>query len=243
MNKTFFKGTINGKVFDNVNDYNKEMTRLLNAGARINAHSSTTSESNSMDSSALSGFSLPMDYKETLDSFNGNKSNDEKILKEIELNLSECYNNLCEEIKNYKESDIKDYLDDINNITGLILQSKNDTDKATKSINEKMHKLESEKNILNKCQEAIAAYYNFYLKLAEELDNYLEKFEDNQKSKQFCKCGNSHDSGICGCDCEDGNECKTCKCKNENHSITDAEDISIQNLLKAFGLSWLYKDC
>ena len=39
--KTIFCGEINGKKFDNVQDYNAEMNRLLALGEAIDAHSHT----------------------------------------------------------------------------------------------------------------------------------------------------------------------------------------------------------
>lgn len=52
--RTVFKGTINGKDFDNVQDYNAEMQRLIASGEPINAHANTqTVESNSSDNSFL----------------------------------------------------------------------------------------------------------------------------------------------------------------------------------------------
>ena len=41
MKKVIFKGVINGKEFDNVKDYNDEMTKLLGKGGTISASSST----------------------------------------------------------------------------------------------------------------------------------------------------------------------------------------------------------
>lgn len=41
MKKVVFKGTINGKEFDNVQDYNNEMTKLISEGSSVEAHSQT----------------------------------------------------------------------------------------------------------------------------------------------------------------------------------------------------------
>lgn len=41
MKKTVFKGTVNGINFDNVKDYNEYLTKLLNAGAQVEASTST----------------------------------------------------------------------------------------------------------------------------------------------------------------------------------------------------------
>ena len=52
--RTQFKGTINGKEFDNVQDYNAEMQRLIAAGESINAHADTqTIETPANDTSFL----------------------------------------------------------------------------------------------------------------------------------------------------------------------------------------------
>jgi len=42
MRKVVFKGVINGETFDNVLDYNKKMTELIEAGKSVSASSSTT---------------------------------------------------------------------------------------------------------------------------------------------------------------------------------------------------------
>lgn len=41
MKKVVFKGIVNDKKFDNIDDYNKEMSRLVGEGASISASSST----------------------------------------------------------------------------------------------------------------------------------------------------------------------------------------------------------
>lgn len=51
--RTSFKGTINGKDFDNVQDYNTEMQRLIALGEPINAHADTCSIEAPEDNSFL----------------------------------------------------------------------------------------------------------------------------------------------------------------------------------------------
>lgn len=54
--KTAFTGTINGKEFDNVQDYNTEMQRCIAEGKSINAHAHTKTVDASDDSFLFPGF-------------------------------------------------------------------------------------------------------------------------------------------------------------------------------------------
>lgn len=54
--KTAFTGTINGKEFDNVQDYNAEMQRCIAEGKSINAHAHTKTVNASDDSFLFPGF-------------------------------------------------------------------------------------------------------------------------------------------------------------------------------------------
>lgn len=184
MRKLVFKGIINGKEFDNVQDYNKEMNRLLSSGeTNISASSSTSVVDEPVVEQKINKKpEKPFDIQDYLIFFNDNceqyyldalVSNDD-ALNGRNLNLAgnvatSAYNKLVEDLKSNKLTvdEAFSFVNMLKEIRSKIAQDSEDNhhtcDELEKRIEQDKKKLDlltNAKPIINTLSEYYDAAFN-----------------------------------------------------------------------------------
>ena len=150
MKKVVFKGVINDKEFDNVQDYNAEMSRLLGTGEMINASSSTSvAEESDFDQSRRTQDKIeePYNLNDFLPFFNSGSDqyyldklvSDDDELNDKNLNLTQVA--LDEKIEKFDKvlhhtdislEELWDFINMLKNIKSRISEdSKNNSESIT----------------------------------------------------------------------------------------------------------------
>lgn len=192
MNKTIFEGTINGTVYNNVNDYNKEMTRLINEGLPIEASTCTKTVEmcdNCGTSPCMCGGNAnettPCDFHFGFNSqaslvdqyLSGNEETDDATLDNLDAQLATNASNVMKKIDLMSLKDLHAYLKDVNTMMGVIRDNLAKNAKAQEELENKMTFLDNSKNLLNLFGE----HYNMILDhINKKLANTL--CEDDNKN-------------------------------------------------------------
>lgn len=202
MKKVVFKGIVNDKEFDNISDYNEEMSRLVGEGAPITASSTTqivdepeevkeepVAEEQKVERAFNKNYYLPFFNCETngyyLDSlvYDDDKLN-EKSLELVNKSLSKSLNDLKEDLNGDLNLDmILDFINDVKNIRKSIYDDKEDNELAIKSLANDIESLtkeieEDKKRLttLHNAKPVIDALSTYYDKAFELLKGYLFGF-------------------------------------------------------------------
>lgn len=245
--KTVFKGTINGKEFNNVEEYNKEMRELLSKGESINASSSTqvVNETGAGTPTANIEEKIQETQKENIeeymlpyfddpefhyldDTISDDENENSKIINDIINNLTVAKENILETLENMTLADIKEYAKTINNVLTKIRFD----------------------NTLN--QEAIDIIDGRIAKHSEEiakLQNELNKFRNDRKAlvsaKKIINTMNSFYSDLVN----ETNKCSfgpvlvkqavlDCPCEHKDEEKYPTN--SIRSLFKELGLDCIF---
>lgn len=154
MKKVIFKGTINGKEFDSVQDYNNAMTNLLKEGATcINASSSTQivdEVSEKKDVKLVNELPKKEDFLFDVNNYtpyfkdedeyyldrlvSDDKDLNEKNFTNVDENLYHYYVDLTNDLKN-KRISLEDSFDLINMFKNIRTILNSDSDDNTEAIN------------------------------------------------------------------------------------------------------------
>lgn len=195
--KTIFKGVINGKEFTDVKEYNKEMTRLLNAGASINAQTSTESVQETCTCGCgncnckngectcnknldlCPGFAenSDLDFMNVLDALTGT-TEDTNIMEEINTYLKKSYPVLVKYIESLPEDKAQAYMDDIQLVLEEIESDEDKSRDATHKVQAEIKKQKEKLALLESSLQVIDKFEDFYVALETKLDDQLSKFED-----------------------------------------------------------------
>ena len=191
MKKVIFEGSINGKTFDNVSDYNKEMTSLLRNGTSITASSNTRvvdepedSKRNPRDVEVARRF----DAKEFLPFFND--ESDEHYLDALmnddgdydKFRIDSTLDNTFAKLKQLvsdKNISLEDSFNFINNLKEIRSNVDKDAklNKATlEEIAESIDKLSEKMRLINNANPVIESISNYYNKAFSLMREYLLKF-------------------------------------------------------------------
>lgn len=135
MKKIVFKGTINGKEFNDVKSYNEEMMKVMESGVPVQAKSHTESieETETEEIDMLPGFS---DYKQYYldDLVTGDDDKDNQLFEEWDFKLGKAYNNIRKKIDEMDSNQLAEYIKDLNDVIACIdediADAKNDLEKA-----------------------------------------------------------------------------------------------------------------
>ena len=195
MNKTIFEGTINGTVYNNVNDYNKEMTRLINEGLPIEASTCTktvemcdncgSSPCMCGDNTSEQSESTPCDFHFGFNSqaslvdqyLSGNEETDDATLDNLDAQLATNASNVMKKIDSMPLKDLHTYLKDVNTMMGVIRDNLGKNAKAQEELESKMTFLDNSESLLNLFGE----HYNIILDhINKKLANTL--CEDDNKN-------------------------------------------------------------
>lgn len=187
--KKVFKGTINGVEFNNVSDYNKEMTRLINEGADVNASSQTTIENveenvNSCDSVAtpvrmLPGFDIPNVHY--INNYIGEDTADNvEYVGETEENLANIYPHIVEKLEQMDQAALENYHKDVTGTLSKITTDKDSTAKALANVEKEMDDLETKWQVLDDSNDLIDVYHKFYAQVKDAIENRLDKVQTKE---------------------------------------------------------------
>lgn len=195
MNKTIFEGTINGTVYNNVNDYNKEMTRLINEGLPIEASTCTktvevcdtcgSSPCMCGDNTNEQSETTPCDFHFGFNSqtslvdqyLSGNKETDDATLNNLDSQLATNAANVMKKIDVMSLKDLHTYLKDVNTMMGVIRDNLGKNAKAQEELESKLTFLDISESLLN----LLGEHYNMILDhINKKLANTL--CEDDNKN-------------------------------------------------------------
>lgn len=187
--KKVFKGTINGVEFNNVQEYNAEMTRLINEGKDVNASSQTTIENveeniNSCDSIAvpvrmLPGFDIPNVHY--INNYIGEDTVDNvEYVGETEENLANIYPRIVEKLEQMDQAALENYHKDVTGTLSKITTDKDSTTKALANVEKEMEDLETKWQILDDSSDLIDVYHKFYAQVKDAIENRLDKVQTKE---------------------------------------------------------------
>ena len=179
-----FKGIINGVEFDNVNDYNKEMEKLLSEGATINASSQTSiTESEETDNeevksesiSFLPGFDTSRHYLDDY-TFDDNDKFDISFNKLNEA-LDKSYDYISNEMTDMDICTAEFYKKEVEQIIQTLTVDTSSTDEAIKKVRDKLDTLLNYANVID-------VYYNFYNTLKNDLTEHIDKLSEAEHKEE-----------------------------------------------------------
>lgn len=187
--KKVFKGTINGVEFNNVQEYNAEMTRLINEGKDVNASSQTTIENveenvNSCDSIAtpvrmLPGFDIPNVHY--INNYIGEDTSDNmEYVDETEENLANNYPRIVEKLEQMDQAALENYHKDVTGTLSKITTDKDSTAKALANVEKEIEDLETKWQILDDSSDLIDVYHKFYAQVKDAIESRLDKVQTKE---------------------------------------------------------------
>ena len=195
MRKLVFKGIINGKQFDNVQDYNKEMNRLISSGSlNISASSSTqfVDDSAAIEPEKAKPAEEVREFHEEdyLPFFDGRSQyyldllvSSDDALNERNINIAEkeFYEKLTD-LKNTLATgnvSIEDAFSFVNKLKEIRSQINNDAEDnrtTINGVNEKISQLTGNLQVLNNAKPVIATVSDYYEEAFKLVKDYLLKF-------------------------------------------------------------------
>lgn len=179
MRKLVFKGIINGKEFDNVQDYNTEMNRLLSSGeTNISASSSTSVVDEPVVEQKINKKpEKPFDIQDYLIFFNDNceqyyldalVSNDD-ALNGRNLNLAgnvatSAYNKLVEDLKSNKLTvdEAFSFVNMLKEIRSRIAQDSEDNHNTCDELEKRIEQDKKKLNLLTNAKPIINTLSKYY---------------------------------------------------------------------------------
>ena len=195
MRKLVFKGIINGKEFDNVQDYNKEMNRLLSSGSLNISASSSTQFVDDVEThkpeETKPAERVEFYEDDYLPFFNDSPSqyyldllvSSDNALNERNMDIaSQEFDRKLTDLKKTLATgnvSIEDAFSFVNKLKEIRSQINNDAEenRATiNEVNEKISQLTGNLQVLNNAAPVIATVSDYYDKAFELVKGYLLKF-------------------------------------------------------------------
>lgn len=185
MKKIIFKGIINGKEFDTVQDYNEEMNRLLGAGEfDIDAKSETRVVENpeaevedEHNKGVQPGFDvedyLPNDNKYLDDFVTNDKDLNKKKLDYLKDKTWKSYNRLEKDLKNMSVDNAFYLINTIKNLKDDIENDKKDNDMTKFTINQRMEADANKLEFLESAEPFIDLLLSYYTEAFNTIRKHL----------------------------------------------------------------------
>lgn len=193
MRKLVFKGIINGKEFDNVQDYNAEMNRLLSSGeTNISASSSTSVVDEPVDEQKTNTKpEKPFDIQDYLPLFDDNTNQyylDRLVSDDIELNKKNL--RVVEKELDYKIKSLNDilinngvsvedafaFINIIKEIRSNIKTDSEGNDEAIEELEKRIHDDTASLQVLKSATPVIDLVSSYYNNIFDLVKSYLFKF-------------------------------------------------------------------
>lgn len=167
-----FEGVINGKKFDDVADYNKEMERLIRAGVSVNASSKTVSvddaepapeqaEIAKEDLVLYPGFDSSTHYIDEI--VEGNDEDANRAAHCLEY-INQCSDDVVKNVDKFSTKECQEILTNVREILDTINEDSEENKKVA-------DKLDETKTIITNAQVAIDMYKKFYT----DMENFFVK--------------------------------------------------------------------
>lgn len=247
MNKTCFKGTINGQEFDNVRDYNIKMQELLEAGVAVSASSSTIIEAtpevcscneakneccNRQIIDASEEICSCYPYMDDDDPFyldllvTNDPAINAEAIGEMRKEFNRCYKYITNAIadKNVCVEHLKEYRSDLREIIDNVKNDKQHTLDAIKKIKSRKDELERAfKNYMNEYETEMYAIKS-ELQVLEDAKPVIKEFIEFYENLE-ADVINEIKSRPCAC----GRNCDPdCDCDCHNVSRTDEVTTTVE---------------
>lgn len=193
MRKLVFKGIINDKEFDNVQDYNAEMNRLLSSGeTNISASSSTSVVDEPVDEQKINTKpEKPFDIHDYLPLFDDNANQyylDRLVSDDIELNKKNL--RVVEKELDYKIKSLNDilvnngvsvedafaFINIIKEIRSNIKTDSEGNDEAIEELEKRIHDDTASLQVLKSATPVIDLVSSYYDNVFDLVKSYLFKF-------------------------------------------------------------------
>lgn len=197
--KTIFKGVINGKEFNNVNEYNAVLTELMAKGVAINASTSTSTSTELIDEepniNMLPGFGVmsskvmgsnKMAYVDNY--VTGNDEADSEKLANLAKYLDKNIERVTRKILDMDYTALKEYEHDVKNVLGIIGQDIANTEDTIKNKTQELKVLINAMKVLKLWDENYKAYFDIIKDAYTSFDKAYEKNDDNCNCECECKC-------------------------------------------------------
>lgn len=140
MNNMIFNGVINGKTFNNIEDYNNKIKELLEKGEPFNAYTSTRAIENTPKQNPDEIFEIPFIKDDGLIDFD--ELHQCKNVGAIKAKLEPLFSQNIKALATFDEIDMSNLLADLNKIENIIQNTyKTNSDNITKITNEYSDKL------------------------------------------------------------------------------------------------------
>lgn len=189
--KTVFEGVINGVKFDNVQDYNATLTRLLAAGEEITASTSTRSEGvgcNCCENECcececnepetvmmLPGCIIGRDNdKSYVDSYvSDNAIADKQSFEELEDELANNMVGVIEKIHKMDRAALEGYLKDVNESLGVINADYKSTKRCIAEREQEIERLHKESQKLGRATKVLELWHDNYLAIKATIEDAM----------------------------------------------------------------------
>lgn len=212
MKKIVFKGSVNGKEFNDVKSYNEALQKAIALGEMIEAisHTETVNEPPQKPEEDICmhpGFENFDEYY--IDKLvTGNREQDKEAYKKWEEELSDTFAKVLDKVFLMDLEEIKSYSEELEDALQCIEEDKNDNDKVIKELEEKLTYCRSVYNIIDLTKR----YYKFMLDQVKirQGEMSIEKLDEcGCGCNGECKCGcNGECKCECGGDCDDDCTCR-----------------------------------
>lgn len=201
--KTIFKGVINGKEFNNVNEYNAALTELMAKGVAINASTSTSTELvdeepninmlpgfGVMSSKVMSSKVMGSNKMAYVDNYvTGNDETDSENLANLAKYLDENMEKVIRKVSDMDYAALKEYEGDVKNVLGVIGQDMANTEDTIKNKTQELKVLMNAMKVLKLWNENYKAYFDIIKDAYTSFDNAYAKNDDNCE----CECKRNKD--------------------------------------------------
>lgn len=210
MKKIVFKGTVNGKEFNDVKSYNEALQKAIELGETIDAQSHTETvnelpQKPEEDICMLPGFENFDEYY--IDKLvTGDREQDKLAYKRWEEELSDTFAKVLDKVFLMDLKEIKSYSEELEDALQCIEEDKNDNDKCIKELEEKLTYCRGAYNIIDLTKR----YYNFMLDQVKirQGEMSIEKLDEcGCGCNGECKC---NEESVCKYECECDGDC-TCR--------------------------------
>lgn len=210
--KTIFKGVINGKEFNNVNEYNAVLTELMDKGVAINASTSTSTEliDEEPNINMLPGFGVmgskvmgsnKMAYVDNY--VTGNDEVDSEKLANLAKYLDENIEKVIRKVSDMDYAALKEYEGDVKNVLGVIGQDIANTEDTIKNKTQELKVLVNAMKVLKLWNDNYKAYFDIIKDACTAFDKAHVKSDGKCSGECECKGNNDEEMNALKSSCED----------------------------------------
>lgn len=196
MKKTIFKGIINGKEFDSVQEYNKEMMKAIENGYSIQAESHTETVDEYDNFTPY----FSKDDGDYLDKLVDGTQKDEDRYVEMVKTLDDATKELRKFISNASYNELMELAKKYDDILKIIDRDTKDNLRCLEKLDKQLQQLRSNKNLCTNAKPVLEHLSDFYDDLYEQIDMRLKDITDHD---HVCKCGGNGKCGEVECTCKE----------------------------------------